>query len=171
MSYRNYLSKSLNRNDLMTSTKSAPEGVRYCNALCQDFRPKEEFSNNIPTCKTCRNKINLAEKQIREGSITLQEFKENSEIVNGIEVVFDTNKSCNVCKQEKSINQFEANKSVCKACRSIQAVERNNKDIDIIISDVEKAKHNLIILENFVKGIPKDKHIKVIYDLDPQDML
>jgi len=162
MSYRNYLSKSLNRNDLMTATKSAPEGVRYCNALCQDFRPNEEFSNNIPTCKTCRNKINLAEKQIREGTITLDEFKENSEIVDGIEVVFDTNKSCNVCKQEKSINQFEANKSVCKACRSIQAVERNNKDIDIIISDVEKAKHDLILLENFVKGIPKDKLIKVI---------
>ena len=162
MSYRNYLTKSLNRNDLMTATKSAPEGVRYCNALCQDFRPNEEFSNNIPTCKTCRNKINLAEKQIREGTITLDEFKENSEIVDGIEVVFDTNKSCNVCKQEKSINQFEANKSVCKACRSIQAVERNNKDIDIIISDVEKAKHDLILLENFVKGIPKDKLIKVI---------
>ena len=162
MSYRNYLKKSLNRNDLMTATKSAPEGVRYCNALCQDFRPNEEFSNNIPTCKTCRNKINLAEKQIREGTITLDEFKENSEIVDGIEVVFDTNKSCNVCKQEKSINQFEANKSVCKACRSIQAVERNNKDIDIIISDVEKAKHDLILLENFVKGIPKDKLIKVI---------
>ena len=162
MSYRNYLKKSLNRNDLMTATKSAPEGVRYCNALCQDFRPNEEFSNNIPTCKTCRNKINLAEKQIREGTITLDEFKENSEIVDGIEVVFDTNKSCNVCKQEKSINQFEANKSVCKACRSIQAVERNNKDIDIIISDVEKAKHVLILLENFVKGIPKDKLIKVI---------
>ena len=104
----------------------------------------------------------MAEKQIREGTITLDEFKENSEIVDGIEVVFDTNKSCNVCKQEKSINQFEANKSVCKACRSIQAVERNNKDIDIIISDVEKAKHDLILLENFVKGIPKDKLIKVI---------
>ena len=162
MSYRNYLTKSLNRNDLMTATKSAPEGVRYCNALCQDFRPNEEFSNNIPTCKTCRNKINLAEKQIRESTITLDEFKENPEIVDGIEVVFDTNKSCNVCKQEKSINQFEANKSVCKACRSIQAVERNNKDIDIIISDVEKAKHDLILLENFVKGIPKDKLIKVI---------
>ena len=162
MSYRNYLLKSLNRNDLMNATKSAPEGVRYCNALCQDFRPNEEFSNNIPTCKNCRNKINLAEKQIREGTITLEEFKNNPEIVNGIEIVFDTNKFCNICKQEKSINQFESSKNVCRACRSIQAVNRANKDIDIIIADVEKAKNNLIFLENFVKSIAKDKLVKVI---------
>jgi exonuclease VII small subunit len=162
MSYRNYLLKSLNRNDLMNATKSAPEGVRYCNALCQDFRPNEEFSNNIPTCKNCRNKINLAEKQIREGTITLEEFKNNPDIVNGIEIVFDTNKFCNICKQEKSINQFESSKNVCRACRSIQAVNRANKDIDIIIADVEKAKNNLIVLENFVKSIAKDKLVKVI---------
>ena len=162
MSYRNYLYISLNRNDLMNATKSAPQGVRYCNALCQDFRPNEEFSNKIPTCKSCRNKINLAEKQIKEGSITLEKFKENPEIVDGIEVVFDTNKKCNKCKQEKSINNFESNKSVCKACRSFEAVIRNNKDIDIIISDIEKVKNNLIGLENFVKSIPKDKLIKVV---------
>jgi hypothetical protein len=162
MSYRNYLYTSLNRNDLMNATKSAPQGVRYCNALCQDFRPNEEFSNKIPTCKSCRNKINLAEKQIKEGSITLEKFKENPEIVDGIEVVFDTNKKCNKCKQEKSINNFESNKSVCKACRSFEAVIRNNKDIDIIISDIEKVKNNLIGLENFVKSIPKDKLIKVV---------
>jgi hypothetical protein len=162
MSYRNFLLKTLNRNDLVNVSKSGPEGVRYCNALCQDFRKEEEFSNKIPTCKNCRNKINLGEKQIKEGSITLEEFKNNPNIVDGVEYTFDTNKTCNVCKEEKSIIHFESNKCVCKACRSIQAVQRNNKDFDILISDVEKAKNNLIILENFVKGIPKDKLIKVI---------
>ena len=162
MSYRNFLLKTLNRNDLVNVSKSGPEGVRYCNALCQDFRKEEEFSNKIPTCKNCRNKINMGEKQIKEGSITLEEFKNNPNIVDGVEYTFDTNKTCNVCKEEKSIIHFESNKCVCKACRSIQAVQRNNKDFDILISDVEKAKNNLIILENFVKGIPKDKLIKVI---------
>lgn len=162
MSYRNYLLKSLNRNDLMNTTKSAPKGVRYCNGLCQDFRAEEEFSNKIPTCKTCRNKINLAEKQIKEKTITLEQFKNNPDIIEGVEYTFETNKTCNVCKEDKSINQFEASKSICKACRSIQAVERNNKDIDILIADVEKAKNNLVVLENFVKSIPKDKLVKVI---------
>jgi hypothetical protein len=162
MSYRNYLKTSLNRNDLMNVSKSVPVGVRYCNGLCQDFRSEEEFSNKIPTCKTCRNKFNLAEKQIKDKAITLEEFKNNPDIIDGIEIVFDTNKKCNVCKEEKSINHYDAQKNVCKACRSIQASERNNKDIDILISDVEKAKNNLIVLENFVKSIPKDKLVKVI---------
>jgi hypothetical protein len=146
----------------MNTSKSTPKGVRYCNGLCQDFRAEEEFSNKIPTCRTCRNKINLAEKQIKEKTITLEQFKNNPEIINGIEIVFDTTKTCNVCKEEKSINQFDTNKCVCKACRSIQTSERNNKDIDILITDVEKVKNNLTVLENFVKSIPKDKLIKVI---------
>lgn len=162
MKYRDYIYVSLNRNDLVATTKSAPKGVRYCNVICQDFRSNEDFSNKIPVCKDCRNKIYLAEKKIKEGSITLEQFKENPEIINGIDIVFDTNKICNKCKQEKSIIQFESNKNICKACRSIQAVERNNKDFDILISDIEKSKHNLIILENFVKSVPKDKLVKVI---------
>ena len=146
----------------MNNTKCARKGVRYCNGLCQDFRTEEEFSNKIPTCRTCRNKINLAEKQIKEKTITLEQFKNNPDIIEGVEYTFETNKTCNICKEDKSINQFEASKSVCKACRSIQAVERNNKNIDILIADVEKAKNNLVVLENFVKSIPKDKLIKVI---------
>ena len=90
MSYRNFLLKTLNRNDLVNVSKSGPEGVRYCNALCQDFRKEEEFSNKIPTCKNCRNKINMGEKQIKEGSITLEEFKNNPNIVDGVEYTFDT---------------------------------------------------------------------------------
>jgi len=162
MSYRYYLYTSLNRNELMNATKSAPKGLRYCNAMCQDFRKTDEFSNQIPMCKGCRNTINLAEKKFKEGSITLEQFKENPEIVNGVEIVFDTNKKCDKCKQEKSINNFESCKNICKACRSFEAVTRNNKDMDIIISDIEKAKNNLIVLENFVKSIPKDKLIKVV---------
>ena len=84
MSYRNYLLKSLNRNDLVNVSKSGPKGVRYCNAFCQDFRKEEDFSNKIPTCKICRNKINLAEKQIKEGSISLEQFKNDPDIVEGI---------------------------------------------------------------------------------------
>lgn len=162
MSYRYYLYTSLNRNELMNATKSAPKGLRYCNAMCQDFRKTDEFSNQIPMCKGCRNTINIAEKKFKEGSITLEQFKENPEIVKGVEIVFDTNKKCDKCKQEKSINNFESCKNVCKACRSFEAVTRNNKDMDIIISDIEKAKNNLIVLENFVKSIPKDKLIKVV---------
>jgi hypothetical protein len=164
MSYRNFLSKSLNRNELLDASKLAKEGFRFCNGLCQDYKPSNDFSNNIPNCRTCRNQIDMAIRKIEEGSISLEQFKENPDIVNNIEkdIVFITNKVCNVCNQEKTINLFEAGKNVCKQCRSKQAIERNNKDIDILIEDVKKAQHNLVVLENFIKGIPKDKLVKVI---------
>jgi len=164
MSYRNFLLKSLNRNELLEVAKSAKEGFRFCNGLCQDYKPTEDFSNNIPNCRNCRNTIDMASRKIKEGFISLEQFHQNPDIVNSIEtkIVFVTNKVCNVCNEEKQINLFEANKNVCKECRSKQAIERNNKDIDILIEDIKKAKENLPVLENFVKSIPKDKLIKVI---------
>lgn len=163
MTYRDYLLKSLNRVELLNVTKSAENGFRYCNALCQDFRPSSDFSNNIPNCRTCRNKINLAQNQIKEEIITLEQFKQNPDIIYNDEViVFHTYKNCNVCKEEKNIIQFEPTKNVCKSCKQEQTNQRNEKDFDILISDIEKAKNNLPVLENFVKGIPKDRLIKVI---------
>jgi len=163
MTYRDYLLKSLNRVELLNATKSAEDGFRYCNALCQDFRPSSEFSNNIPNCRSCRNKINLAVKFIKEETITLEQFKHNPNIVDDDEIiVFDTKKKCYCCKEEKNVFHFETNKNICKTCRHEQSVKRNDKDINILFSDIEKAKNNLPVLENFVKGIPKDRLIKVI---------
>ena len=42
MTYRDYLLKSLNRIELLNATKSAKDGFRYCNALCQDFKPSSD---------------------------------------------------------------------------------------------------------------------------------
>lgn len=160
--YRKFLNKSLNRNELKTATKSAPQDVRFCNGICQDYRSVKEFSNQIPLCKTCRNIINLATKQVNENKITLEQFKENPEIINGINTVYDSLKKCNTCKENKTINNFDVGKSECKACRSIKSSERNNKDIDLLFSDIEKIKGDLHQLENFAKLIPKDRLIKVI---------
>lgn len=160
--YRNFLKKTLNRDQLKEINRNAPENVKFCNGICQDFRDKTNFSGAHVICNNCRNSINLADKQVKEGKITIDEFKENPDIVDGIEVVFDSNKTCSVCKQEKNISQFESNKNQCKACRSIQANERINKDIEILISDIEKTKNNLTSLEKFVRDISKDKLIKII---------
>lgn len=42
--YRHLLKTSLNTTDLMHTNKLAPEGIKYCNFLCQDYRDKNEFS-------------------------------------------------------------------------------------------------------------------------------
>ena len=160
--YRTYLKKSLNITDLRITSKSTSPDIKYCNGLCQDYRCEKEFTNLEPLCINCKRLINTAMKQVKENKITIEQFKENPEIINGIEVVYDTPKTCTVCKESKTINHFDSNKSQCKACRAIQASERNNKDIDILCSDIEKIKTDLHKLENFVQSIPKDRLIKVI---------
>lgn len=160
--YRNLLKTSLNTTDLMHTNKLAPEGIKYCNFLCQDYRDKNEFSGIHTSCNNCRNIQNLDEKQISEKKITLEQFKENPEIINGIDVVFESKKTCLICKEEKNINQFESSRSECKACKAIKTKTRNNKDIEVAIADILKAKDNLISLENYVKTISKDKLIIII---------
>jgi hypothetical protein len=150
-------------NDFKSTNKYAPEGVRYCNGYCQDFRQIEEFSGMKVKmmCKSCRNIIGLGEKQIKEGKITLEQFKENPHIVHGIDVDIDTMRLCNICKQNKPFSSFENTRNQCKACRAIESKKRN-EDIVTFIKDIEKLKNNFNELEKFAKQIPKDKLIQII---------
>jgi len=160
--YRQYFKSTINTDKLKEINRNAPEGVKYCNGLCQDFREKGEFSGVHVICNTCRNFMNLAENQINEKKITLEQLHENPDIVHGIDITIDTLKTCMTCKENKTMNHFDYKRNECKACRAIKSTERNNKGIDILISDIEKLKNNSNKLEKFVIDIPKDKLIKVI---------
>ena len=160
--YRTYLKNSLNIIDLRITSKATSPDIKYCNGLCQDYRSEKEFTTLEPLCTNCKHMIKTAIKQVKENKITIEQFKENPEIINGVDIVYDTGKKCTICKETKNINQFDCNKSQCKACRAIKASDRNNKDIDILCSDIEKVKTDLHKLENFVQSIPKDRLIKVI---------
>jgi hypothetical protein len=160
--YRRYLKSSLETGKLKEINRNSPENIKYCNGICQDFREKNLFSGQHVLCNNCRNLLNLAYKQVNENKITIDDFKKNPEIVNGVDIVFDTTKKCFTCKEIKSINNFETKRNECKACKSIKDNERNNKDIDILISDIQKTKSNLQYLENLLKDTSKDRLIKVI---------
>jgi len=162
--YRQFLKTYIETDRLREINRNCPENVKFCNFICQDFRNKDEFSglNTHTFCNKCRNILNLAEKQISDKKITVEQFKENPQIVNGIDIVLDTLKECVTCKQKKTIDQYDTKKNECKACRAIKTKERNEKDIDILISDVTKLKDNLDALERFVTDIPKDRLVKVI---------
>jgi len=160
--YRNYIEICLDLDKLKEVNRNAPENVKYCNFLCQDFRDKKIVGKQRSYCNSCRNYIDLLEKLIEKNKVTIEQFKENPEIVNGIDAVFDTKRSCMTCKQSKNSNHFEKNRNECKACRSIKSSERNNTGIETLISDINKVKDLPLPLENFIKGIPKDKLIKVI---------
>ena len=142
--YRNLLKTFLTKEELMSRNKYAPEGVKYCNFLCQDFRKSDEFSGQKVYCNDCRNKLNIAEKQIQEGQISEEEFKNNPEIINGIDIVIDCFKVCITCKENKNIEQFNNGKNNCKACLSIKNSERNNEGLDVIFENVLKLKENSV---------------------------
>jgi hypothetical protein len=160
--YRQYFKTTIETDKLKEINRNAPEGIKYCNGICQDFRKKDSFSGVHVICNKCRNFMNLAENQINERKITLENLHENPDIIYGIDITIDTMKTCYTCKQSKTTPHFDYRKYECKACRAIKATERNNKDIDVLIADVEKLKNNTEKLEKFVIDIPKDKLIKVI---------
>jgi hypothetical protein len=160
--YRNYINTCLDVDKLKEINRNSPANTKYCNFLCQDFRDSKTVGKQRSYCNDCRNYINLAEKQFAEKKITIEQFKENPDIVYGIEIVIDTKRECITCKQNKTTNHFEKTRTECKACRSIKIAESNNKGIDTLISDINKIKDVPVSLENFLQAIPKDKLTKII---------
>jgi hypothetical protein len=159
--YRIYLSKTLPMAELKSCNRAAPEGIKYCNGVCQEFRSREDFSGQKMICNRCRNLLNLGKKQINNNIITLEEFKQNPDIVYGFDGVITTKKTCKTCKEIKINTEFDCNKKECKACRFIKAKTRN-EDIKTYITDITTLKEDLHKLRSFVEKIPKDKLIKII---------
>lgn len=159
--YRTYLQKTLPMAELKACNRAAPEGIKYCNGFCQELRSTDDFSGTKMICNRCRNLLNLGEKQIQSGQITLELFKENPEIVYGVDGVITTEKKCKACKETKSVLEFDSNKCECKACRLIKD-KTYTSDIDTYIQDINTLKEDLHTLKSFVENLPKDKLIKII---------
>ena len=79
--YRTFVKLSLSQTDLIIKNKSAPDDLKYCNMVCQDYINTSAFSKQKSICNNCRNLLNLAEKQVNESKITIEEFMENPQIV------------------------------------------------------------------------------------------
>ena len=160
--YRIYLKNSLAHYELTEKSRNSPKGLRFCNGLCQDFRAESKFTVHKNLCRECRNLLGLAKKQIDDNKITLDQFKYNPQIVNGVDAVIETKQECKTCKQERPILSFEPKRKICKACRAIQMINRNNKDLDTHIADIQKLKNNINELKTFINHIPKDKLVLLI---------
>lgn len=160
--YRNYFKTTLSTTELKIRNKAAPDNIRYCNGTCQDYISQEEFSGQKMICRNCMNKINLANSLILRNKITLEQFRNNPNIVYSEEKI-DTEvaKLCKKCKENKPLSAFEEKRRICKACRAIQKSARNS-DIDGYIRDIEKLKINILQLEKYILHIPKDKLVLII---------
>jgi hypothetical protein len=148
---------------LKEKNRNAPEGQKFCNAICQDYLPKTSFSSVHVLCNSCRNRIHLAEKQVASQKISLQDFHKDPMVVykthpDGVLVT----KACIVCKNEKPLFQYEPNRKECKSCHGLQAVARNRDKMADYLADIEKVKTNMEQLEVYLEHIPKDTLILLV---------
>jgi len=161
MSYRQFVKTSLSRDALQEKNRNTPEGMRWCNALCQDYLSHDKFTSTQVICNQCRNILNIAEQKIQRNQITIEDFKENPMIVYNQTQPTQFKRTCHTCHQEKIITQFEFNRQICKSCRFLQQSLKNKENAQKYIQDIEEIKHNLPVLENFLRQIPKDTLILV----------
>jgi len=164
MSYRQFLNQSLNRDELKEKNRNAPEGHRFCNGLCFNYLPNEKFSSFHVLCNNCRNIMNIVEQKVHRKQITIEDFKKDPMVIyqNQEKLPTHSKKTCENCKEEKLITNFEYNRKICKSCRFLQQSLRNKELAQNYIKDIEEIKDNIPILENFLHQIPKDQLILVI---------
>lgn len=158
------IARSLDRVALAEKNRNAPDGQRFCNALCFDYLPRNRFTAAQVMCNQCRNMISMAEKMISKNQITLEQFKTNPQIIfqDQNHSNIQTHKQCDTCEQQKLIIQFEFNRNTCKSCRYLQSSARNKEALQGYIHDIEELKTNIPVLTNFLKNIQKDCLILII---------
>jgi hypothetical protein len=161
--YRQYFKNTLNTNDLKVKNHYAPEGLRFCNGICLDYRDLNDFSGKQKKmiCDTCRNKLGLAQKNVKNGDFTAEQFAENPGILEGFAVEIETYEICKTCKQNKKITEFSKGKRSCKSCRAISSRERN-MNIEKELKEIENNKRNLKILDIILCRIPKGRLAYII---------
>jgi len=162
MSYKAYVARALGRDEMREKNRNAPAGLKYCNAICQEFQEKTKFTGQQVICNQCRSMIALAEKKIRKDEITVEQFIENPRIVYGVAAGVDAKKICETCKNEKSIMAFEHGRRHCNECRRLEMSKQHQAQLPGILSDIEKLKTNLVDLERYLQFHPKDMIILIM---------
>jgi len=106
--------------------------------------------------------INLAERKIGKKELTIEQFIENPRIVYGLTPGVDAKKTCETCKNEKSIMAFEHGRKHCNECRRLEISKQHQAQLPDILSDIEKLKTNLVDLERYLQFQPKDLLILIM---------
>jgi hypothetical protein len=141
------------------------DSKRYCNAICQEIKPLTEFFTNFEKfyhCKKCHSYLTLAQKMVKHKQITIQQFIENPDIVHGKKpVIPEGTKKCTTCEIEKSFEDFDYNRKVCKSCRHSMSVQRTAEGVKTNITEIEKLKDNIEGLKKYLLYLPSHVLIEV----------
>ena len=163
--YRTFVKNYVSHSEQIKLNKDAPNGKRWCNFLCQEYIDNDKFYQNPARvsglCMKCESYYKIVKRYVKQGKLTIEDFKENPSIAEEIRNPTRINDNivveCTRCKAEKPKKCFDINRKVCRECRLKEKKERTKKDIEENIANVEKLKDNTPSLEIYITSLPIDK--------------
>ncbi len=161
----------LTKTDYIEKNKKAPAGKRFCNGFCQQYLPLSDFMISekgvIPLCKNCQDLEDKAWIKINNGELTEQQIRENPLLIS----CSKNEKICRICKQVKSLDQYEEgkkgdhNRRQCKTCRRQMDKERwETFDIEAASRKIFQITDKVQMMD-FINLYPKDRLVQIISKL------
>jgi len=154
--FRNYVNESLDLNQFNQIMKKAPENQKYCNAFCQKFMDINEFYDGKSNCKECFNYIIKIRKMIDNNQLTAEQFKANPDLVKRDKVIIPVYRSCISCKEELTLDKFEATRKECITCRKNKKKINHEEQFDKYKKGIEEVKEDITALTNLLRGMSSD---------------
>lgn len=154
--YKNYVKESLDMNQYLKVMKDSPVGQRYCNAFCQKYMDEKEFYDTRANCKTCYNQILKARKMIDNNQLTAEKFKEDPSIIERDTVVIPVYRNCKGCKEELTLDKFEAQRHECIACRKKKTKINHEAKFKEYLPAIEDAKKDITALTKVIRSMSAD---------------
>jgi len=146
-----FLKIRLDRYSYVTKNKFAPENFRWCNGFCQTYIEKSKFikksASLMTICNICSHKADMASMRILNGTLTIEQIKNNPDIV----ALKEHEQVCRKCVRVLNKSEFCVGKRQCKTCRNSLRSVKTNKFCEIMEDE-------LAILE---KLSPSDRIIKL----------
>jgi hypothetical protein len=154
--FRNYVNESLDLNQFNQIMKKAPENQKYCNAFCQKFMDINDFYEGKSNCKECFNYIIKIRKMIDNNQLTAEQFKANPDLVKRDKVIIPVYRSCISCKEELTLDKFEATRKECITCRKNKKKINHEEQFDKYKKGIEEVKEDITALTNLLRGMSSD---------------
>jgi hypothetical protein len=154
--FKNYLVKSLDHNEYMKKNKDAPENQKYCNGLCQKFLDVNEFYFRKSNCKSCFRRFLKVENMVKKNQITFEKFRMNPDIVKDDLTIINIIRKCKTCEEEKTLEQFEAQRKECIECRRKKKKKNYEEEFKKYIDVIEEIKNDIDALKNLFRSMSVD---------------
>ena len=155
MYYKTLLSVFLRKNECEAMNAQASEGQKYCNGLCQTYKPAQDVIEGRCMCKICDKKLYLAKTLIESRKITIEQFKKDPSIIHPSESPdVGITRLCRKCEKDLPLNKFEEQRNECKKCKNEADKQKRLSEAPKFIEEMERLKDDSKELLDHVRTAP-----------------